>query len=101
MFFNANGASVYRASLARQQGIVVAGCKSSSLEIRRISLLKATRSALKIEMIFEGDKKCCKKVSNPLQILVKWAFIFLLKLYICLEGVYEKNKMPLLWLFLP
>ena len=54
MFFNANEASVYRASLAQQQGIVVAGCKSSSLEIRRISLLKATRSALKIEMIFEG-----------------------------------------------
>ena len=57
VFFNANGASVYRASLARQQGIVVAGCKSSSLEIRRISLLKATRSALKIEMIFEGGQK--------------------------------------------
>ena len=54
MFFNANGASVYRASLARQQGIVVAGGKSSSLEIRRISLLKATRSALKIEIIFES-----------------------------------------------
>ncbi len=48
---------MYRASLARQQGIVVAGCKSSSLEIRRISLLKATRSALKIEMIFEGGQK--------------------------------------------
>ena len=57
MFFNANEASVYRASLAQQQGIVVAGCKSSSLEIRRISLLKATRSALKIEMIFEGGQK--------------------------------------------
>ena len=62
---------MYRASLARQQGIVVAGCKSSSLEIRRISLLKATRSALKIEMIFEGDKKCCEKGSKPLPILVK------------------------------
>ena len=57
VFFNANGASVYRASLARQQGIVVAGGESSSLEIRRISLLKATRSALKIEMIFEGGQK--------------------------------------------
>ena len=45
------------------------------------------------------DKKCCKKVSNPLQILVKWAFIFLLKLYVCLEGVYEKNKMPLIVAF--
>ena len=54
MFFNVNEASVYRASLAQQQGIVVAGCKSSSLEIRRISLLKATRSALKIEVIFDG-----------------------------------------------
>ena len=38
-----------------QQGIVVAGGKSSSLKIRRISLIKATRSALKIEMIFEGE----------------------------------------------
>ena len=57
MFFNANEASVYQASLAQQQGIVVAGCKSSSLEIRRISLLKATRSALKTEMIFEGGQK--------------------------------------------
>jgi hypothetical protein len=53
VFFNANEACVYRASLARQQGIVVAGCKSSSLKIRRISLIKATRSAFKIEMIFE------------------------------------------------
>ena len=57
MFFYANGASIYRVSLARQQGIVVAGGKSSSLEIRRISLLKATRSALKIEMIFDGRQK--------------------------------------------
>ena len=64
MFFNANGASVYRASLARQQGIVVAGCKSSSLEIRRISLLKATRSALKIEMIFEGSKSVVKNLKT-------------------------------------
>ena len=52
---------MYRASLARQQGIVVAGCKSSSLEIRRISLLKATGSALKIEMIFEGGQKVLQK----------------------------------------
>ena len=55
--FDANGVSMYRASLARQQGIVVAECKSSSLEIRRISLLKATRSALKSEMIVEGGQK--------------------------------------------
>ena len=48
---------MYRASLARQQGIVVAEFKSSSLEIRRISLLKATRSALKSEMIVEGGQK--------------------------------------------
>ena len=61
VFFDANGASMYRASLARQQGIVVAGCKSSSLEIRRISLLKATGSALKIEMIFEGGQKVLQK----------------------------------------
>ena len=64
MFFNANGASVYRASLARQQGIVVAGCKSSSLEIRRISLLKATRSALKIEMIFGRIKSVVKSLKT-------------------------------------
>ena len=59
MFFYANEDSIHRASLAQQQGIVIAGGggKSSSLEIRRISLLKATRSALKIEMIFEGQKK--------------------------------------------
>ncbi len=57
MFFNFNEADIYWASLASQQGIVVAGGKSSSLKIRRISLLKATRSALKIEMIFEGQKK--------------------------------------------
>ena len=64
MFFDANGASIYRASLARQQGIVVAGCKSSSLEIRRISLLKATRSALKIEMIFWGTKSIVKSLKT-------------------------------------
>jgi hypothetical protein len=33
VFFDANGASIYRASLARQQGIVVAGCKSFISEI--------------------------------------------------------------------
>ena len=64
VFFDANGASIYRALLARQQGIVVAGCKSSSLEIRRISLLKATRSALKIEMIFEGSKSVVKNLKT-------------------------------------
>ena len=33
VFFDANGASIYRASLARQQGIVVAGFKSFISEI--------------------------------------------------------------------
>ena len=53
MFFYADKAGVYQALLA-QQGGVAPGAKSSCLEIRRISLLKATRSALKIEKIFEG-----------------------------------------------
>ena len=87
-FFNAIGASVYRASLARQQGIVVAGCKSSSLKIRRISLLKATRSALKIEMIFGMIKKCCKKSQNPCPYL----FISLL--------INRKNHYKVVFLFL-
>ena len=55
--------------MASQQGIVVAGGKSSSLKIRRISLLKATRSAFKIEMIFEGgmtrrDSRHCPQFRN-------------------------------------
>ena len=50
VFFNVNEVSVYRALLA-QQGGVAPGAKSSCLEIRRISLLKATRSAFNIEKV--------------------------------------------------
>ena len=52
--FNANETSICRASLARQQGIVVAGLQIFYFRNLKNFLIKATRSALKIEIIFES-----------------------------------------------
>ena len=51
------------------KGLLLRGGKSSSLKIRRISLIKATRSAFKIEMIFEDgmarrDSRHCPEFRN-------------------------------------
>ena len=64
MFFNANGASVYRASLA----------------------------FIFSEMIFEGGQKCCKKVSNPFdKYWCKWLY-FSVETLCLFGGVYEKIR---------